>query len=79
MEGCTDGRWINQDGHAHQFFKCHYGKGLFYPLHVLQPDSRCSSQVIKNKKGMPEFIFKTYIHHAHQDACILADLLKPGI
>ncbi len=44
MEGCGDGSWTDADGNIHQFFKCPHGKGLFYPVHSLQPDSKFSSQ-----------------------------------
>ena len=52
MDGCTDGRWTAQDDHVHQFFKCPYGKGLFYPLNRLQLDSRYSSHSTLNKNRM---------------------------
>ena len=40
MEGCTDGTWFTT-GQA--FFHCTPGKGLYYGLYNLKPDSRFNS------------------------------------
>ena len=40
MEGCADGTW-STTGQA--YFRCPPGKGLYYSLYNLKPDSRFNS------------------------------------
>ena len=47
MDGCTDGSWTDPDGFTHQFFKCPHGRGFYYPLRSLQPDSRFQPHIGK--------------------------------
>ena len=54
MEGCTDGSWRNEKTDKFIiFFKCPYGKGLYYPLNCLQLDARYAPAKALNGNRKP--------------------------
>ena len=53
MDGCTDGSWTSEeDGQVYQFFECPDGKGLYYPLNRIHPNSVCASAKDNGKNNL---------------------------
>ena len=65
MEGCTNGSWSDGNSQTYQFFKCPNGKGLYYPLNSIRPDSRYApSQALD---GNRKILLTKYYMYVLQD------------
>ncbi len=69
MDGCGDGSWTDPDGNILQFFKCPHGKGLFYPVHSLQPLSKFSSQPSRHINCKHNETYSLYKRDWSQNVC----------